>query len=315
MKKINKYIIMIVAFLSFLIINCESSSPKNLGESLEINLTPNILEPSTDIIIECSNVNMFDFPYKYPDDLITSYGHDGEKDLEKLMQRYYNSKINLTQNIYNVEEEKFGYNISESKNLVENTDSGIGLIFKEKLSGNKARYTLKSNVTSTYEAKFFGHYGGMKIMNLKIKYPEILSYNKDSVKIGDDITITSSIPFFDESSFSKEKLNTLLNRSYYIVWISKSSEIIVDSATSNWNSEKEPVTKDYYLTDKITPYSITFKIPPFAKTGKVHIVNETGVEIQGNISDSIVVSKSNSFAYYATKSELTILDASGNVIK
>ncbi|HPO49214.1 MAG TPA: hypothetical protein PLO89_02720 [Spirochaetota bacterium] len=134
-------------------------------------------------------------------------------------------------------------------------------------------------------------------------------------KFGDEITITSTETFFDEETFSEKKLNDLLKLNYYIVWMSKSTETETNFTITNGNFEKEPVPKEYYILDKITPYSITFKIPPFAKTGKVHIVNETGFEISGDMSKSLIVSKSNSFAYYSTKEELIITDVSGDQIK
>jgi len=304
MKKLNK--LFIFSIISIIIINCNTNSPKYIGLTPEIKITSEVLEPSTDITVECSNVNMFDYPDKIPDDLITNFGHDGERDVEKLLRRYYNTLVHFCCNFYDEKEKKLYYNFGSSNNIP---------IFKEKLSGNKAVYTLKSNVVSTSEAKFFGHYGRHKQISLSIKYPEFLSMSKDRSKIKDEITITSTKPFFDETTFSIKKLTDLFKLNYYIVWISKSTEIKTDSTTTNWNFEKEPVPKEYYILDKITPYSITFEIPPFAKTGKVHIVNETGFEISGDKSKSLIVSKPNSYAYYSTKEELIILDESGDEIR
>lgn len=306
MKKLNK--LFIFSIISIIIINCNTNSPKYIGLTPEIKITPEVLEPSTDIIIECSNVNMFDYPDKIPDDLITNFGHDGEKDVEKLLKRYYNTLVHFCCNFYDEKEKKLYYNFGSSNNIP---------IFKQKLSGNKAIYNLKSNFTSSL-ARFKGYYGGYTELYLSINYPEILSLNANKVKFSDEVTIRSTKPFFDETTFSEKKLSELLNLNYNIIWITSDSKIPIDFSMNDnnkWNFEKEPVPKEYYILDKITPYSITFKIPPFAKTGKVHIVNETGFEISGDMSKSLIVSKSNSFAYYSTKEELIILDESGKEIR
>lgn len=136
--------------------------------------------------------------------------------------------------------------------------------------------------------------------SLKINYPQILTLSNNKAKEGDEITVTSTKPFFVEESFTKEKLTKYLESGYYIIWVESDS---IKTDDFNKNSEKKPVGKEYYLIDKITPTSITYKIPPYAKTGKVHIINEEGFCSYNYPDDE---KYPNSPAYYSTAVDLEI---------
>ena len=269
MLKSNKYInnIVLSLFTIMLIISCENLSPNYLGVAPHIVIRPDILEPSTDIIVECTNVNMFDW-LDDKETLIDCYGGDGERDADKLLKRFYNSRVEcFSLNIFDTDKQDIYYQVTGyhllgvgAKNY---DDENRGSSFKQKISGYRAIYTLKSNVT-TSGVSFYSHAGGNSGMFIPIKYPELLSLDKSSANIGDEIEITSSKPFFDEETFSQEKLNNLLDINYYIVYITRdikipkewnikyykyavdsSDDVFIHNDNVRGNFEKCPLLKKY----------------------------------------------------------------------
>ncbi|HPK62999.1 MAG TPA: hypothetical protein PK426_11185, partial [Spirochaetota bacterium] len=84
---------------------------------------------------------------------------------------------------------------------------------------------------------------------LKINYPEYLSLSDNTVKIGDQVTITSSEPFFDKNAFNKSKLDTLLNFGLKIIWVEE-ERLSYEESDNLYKIdylEKTPVEKEYYV--------------------------------------------------------------------
>ena len=128
---------------------------------------------------------------------------------------------------------------------------------------------------------------------LKIKYPKTLTLSPSTAKVGDKVTITSTEPFFNNVTFSKEKLNTFLSSNYKIVWI---------EGEPKSNQEKRAVTKEYYID--VPSDSVTFTVPDYAKTGKVHVVNECGFR---GVSSKLITIKENTPAFFSTAEDLVIV--------
>lgn len=137
---------------------------------------------------------------------------------------------------------------------------------------------------------------------LQIKYPQTLSLSSSKAKIGDEITITTTEPFFIEESFTKDKLLEYLLANYYIVWVESD---LTEMDYFGVNFEKKPVEKEYYIVDSITPTSVTFKVPPYAKTGKVHVINEKGFCSYNYPYDE---KYPNSPAYFSSAIDLEIIE-------
>ena len=273
-----KYSKIIVILTLSLVILLSCMVGPNSDPPLELDILESSSDPLKEITIECYNMPIF----------------DESKELSI-------KTIDITQNSYGY---GIGFNTIVSK-----------ITYTQKINNNKAKFLLPVNITSGKftTIAFKGAYGKTKKI-LKINYPKYLSLNKNNSVSGDEITITSTKSFFDEATFTQTKLKALLEQYYYIVWIEGDEDkanlirsLCNDTdiyKLSNGNYEKLPVTKDYYILDKITPYSVTFKVPPYAKTGTVHIINEKGFVIQGD--NSIIVSNGDDYAYYSTSEELVI---------
>lgn len=152
----------------------------------------------------------------------------------------------------------------------------------------------------------YGSSGGSK-KRLRILYPEKLTLSANSLKPGDEVTITSSEPFFDPSSFSTGKIEKLLGTNYYIVWVEADmDQYRPDNGLEfcNENREKRPVPSSYYKT--ITPTEITFIIPDFAKTGRIHVINEYGFLATGE--NNPLVTKDDAPAFFCTANDLRIVN-------
>ena len=250
--------------LLFLILNCPIGP--TAGVPLDIDVIEASSDPLKEITIECYNLDIFD------------ESKEGHTTFIRMTNINYNSTYNLIS--YN----GFSYDVIQ---------------LSKKINNRTAKFLLPINVvTGTLSTGAFRGNGATR-KTLKINYPKYLSLNKNNAVSSDEITITSTKPFFDEATFTQTKLNTLLEQCYYIVWINGD-----ETKVPEYNNEKVPVTKNYYILDKITPYSVTFKVPYYAKTGTVHIINEKGFVVQGD--NSIIVSNGDDYAYYSTSEELVI---------
>ncbi|HNZ26332.1 MAG TPA: hypothetical protein PLG34_02225 [Spirochaetota bacterium] len=183
-------------------------------------------------------------------------------------------------------------------------------IFKEKISEYKAVYSIPFYSISGAVIIFKTH--PIKSRNmLKINYPEYLSLSDNTVKIGDQVTITSSEPFFDKNAFNKSKLDTLLNFGLKIIWIEE-ERLSYEESDNLYKIdylEKTPVEKEYYVD--VTSDRITFIVPPYAKTGKIHILNEKGLYIDPEDPDkefSDIITAPGAPAYFSTAVDLEIVE-------
>ncbi len=148
--------------------------------------------------------------------------------------------------------------------------------------------------TVSCKIKTYSIFGDSKKI-LKINYPKTLNLNPSTAKIGDKVTITSTEPFFDKATFSKDKLDLFLEKRYHIVWI----EI-------GYNDDKKSaVEKEYYVD--VTSDSVTFTVPDYAKTGKVHVINECGFFNSNYYPSPLVVTKENAPAFFSTAEALVIV--------
>ncbi len=183
-------------------------------------------------------------------------------------------------------------------------------IFKEKISEYKAVYSIPFYSISGAVSIFNTHAIRSRNM-LKINYPEYLSLSNNTVKIGDQVTITSSEPFFDKNAFTESKLNYLLNFGLKIIWVE--AERLSYEECSNVEKydylEKTPVEKEYYID--VTSDRITFIVPSYAKTGKIHILNEKGLYIDPEDPDkefSDIITAPGAPAYFSTAVDLEIVE-------
>ena len=278
------YFISILSILTVLLIGCP-----NYGMTVGETPIVEVLETSTDvekeITIKCHNLPIFDETKEMYTKEIWFIG------------TFYVSNYKLIPS----EDTIIGYN-----------GGAIKVQRKEKLSNYIAKFTVPKNIATGKIGvpAFKGAFGETNI--LKINYPKYLTLSNNKANTGDEITITSSKSFFDETTFTKEKLNKMLDIGYFIVWMSGTpkKEYLTSKpdvhSIGNGNTEKIPVEKEYYVIDKITPYSVTFKIPPEATTGTIHIVNEHGFTKPDNTSDNTFIIAQNDYAYYSTTEELII---------
>ncbi|HOV15590.1 MAG TPA: hypothetical protein PK771_14985, partial [Spirochaetota bacterium] len=154
---------------------------------------------------------------------------------------------------------------------------------------------LKIKIPYTAVSSRVSFISGTKVVSdkmFKINYPKTLTLNQSTAKTGDKITITSSEPFFDKATFSKDKLDFLLKHNYKIVWV---------ESDDKGDYEKRSVTKEYYVD--VTSDSVTFIVPDYAKTGKVHVVNEYGFI---GIPRKLITIKENAPAFFSTAEDLVI---------
>lgn len=181
-------------------------------------------------------------------------------------------------------------------------------IFKSKLSDSSAKYTIPFKTASGGVFIIGGpdehgddYEGYVNVgATLYINYPQTLSFSDNTVDIGQEVTITSSQPFFDKATFSQTKLDTLLSKDYYIVWVEGDIISSYNANMINGNPEKRPVTREYYVD--VTTDSITIKVPPYAKKGKVHIINEAGFASVY----SLLVTDPNAPAYFSSSVDLVV---------
>ena len=275
----RKYVMLFlpIVILSLSLINCGEWLDSS-GHWVDCDIVGDTLkEVSTDVTIEIYNWDELakaseeDIPIKC---LFFSGNYFGFDHNKTLLWVYYNSVI------YDVE------NLSISKNTLtvtippKSASSHISIVPHEPNSENCTKKALT------------------------IKYPQTLSLSNSKAKIGDEITITATEPFFIEESFTKDKLSEYLSINYYIIWV-ESDSIEIKYLSLNQNPEKKPVEKEYYIVDSITPTSVTFKVPPYAKTGKVHVINEKGFCSYNYPYDE---KYPNSPAYFSTAIDLEIIE-------
>ena len=263
--------------------------------TVKISVTPNNPNPSEDVTVKCSNYNLFDYK------TVAKY-----EQIDEIS--FYKKCFNVFQNIYC--NNQFEYSSSRS----------CGAVLKNKKSDREAVYTLSSNVVSCciYNAiKRKSTADGCDKNNLlfdnliyspsfiHINYPQKLTFTKN----GNKVTITSTNPFFDEATFSKNKAQNLANVGYHIVWYT-AKDVIPKGYIyyPNHNVDKKPVPKDNIDFDTLTPTSVTFTVPDDAVTGTIHVINEGGFVVDGTNDIGLVGNVENAPAYYSTATELTITE-------
>jgi hypothetical protein len=158
------------------------------------------------------------------------------------------------------------------------------------------------------------HYNYEDELSVKrVIYPAIGVLSESEAHIGDEIQITLSKPIFDVATFSQDKLKKLSEIEYYPIRLPERKDYVVSSYLGI-------AINDCVITD---PYHIKFTIPQGAISGQVLIMNEGGFEdwIDTNhpkadeLRQKYINFNSTScekYAYYASRTELLILDASGD---
>lgn len=272
MKNSNFLRTLILITFSVIILSCE---PQVLYPDFDFFIAESSVLPGGDITIESS--------YAWYDD-------NNPPNPEVVM-------VNCNQ--YLPDKGEFNYGVALSNAM-----------FKEKISEYKAVYSIPFNSISGAVSIFKTHAIRSRNM-LKINYPEYLSFSNNAVKIGDQVTITSSEPFFDKNAFTESKLNNLLNFGLKIIWIE--AERLSYEECSNVDKidylEKKPVEKEYYID--VTSDRITFIVPSYAKTGKIYILNEKGLYIDPEYSNNEscnIITDPNAPAYYSSALDLEIIE-------
>ena len=300
MDKIRNCIYLLVLILS--LTNCAPGGYWNDIDA-EISINPTTPVPGTDITVKCSNYDIFDY------DTIAWEATDNCDETA-----FYNDCFSIKQNILSDNRCIYGANYSN------------GSLFKEKKSNREAVYSLTSNAVSCYiyhdgifmrkstadgcdkNDKLFDDVN-YNIEYLHLSYPSYLSLDKTTAKIGDKVTITSSKPFFDESTLNDKKLARLFASGYIIVWYS--GNVIIQDPPSvyaqNMNIDKLPLPNTAIDLDSLTPTSVTFTIPDDAITGTIHVLNEGGFVVDGTNDIGLVGNVEGAYAYYSTAAELTIM--------
>ncbi len=159
-----------------------------------------------------------------------------------------------------------------------------------KISGDTATFPVPLN--SVTGVVYFRT--GYTTNKLTIQYPQELDMSDDSVRIGDEVTITSTKDFFDKDTFSSEKLQRLFDIGYNLVWITTS------------DNNTLPLDRKNLIIEKITSNSVTFIIPGEMKTGTIYIINEGGFEKSNYTDEALIVCKKDENAFYSTKKALVI---------
>ena len=178
----------------------------------------------------------------------------------------------------------------------------------EKKSDYEAVFQIKTcstgvdlHIKGSTESKKCGYIGWYEYeKSIRFDYPQYLTLDKTSAKAGDKVTVTSSKSFFDEATFSTEKVDKLTNKGYHIVWYSS------NRGTSDNNPDKKAVQNGKIDLDSLTPTSVTFTIPDDAITGTIHVLNECGFVVDGTNDIGLVGNVEGAYAYYSTATELTI---------
>ena len=145
----------------------------------------------------------------------------------------------------------------------------------------------------------------------KIIFPAEVTLSKSEAHIGDEISVTCAKPVFDVDTFSLDKLKRLEEINYCPIWLKcrGTANAWIDISISDCTID--------------SPYHIKFTVPENAVSNQVLVLNEGGFEnrVDPNVAgeeelcETYINFNSTScekYAYYASKTELLILDASGD---
>ena len=181
-----------------------------------------------------------------------------------------------------------------------------------RINDNESIYKIPLNISygvrnNNFHNRFMYNY----FTNKKVSYPTLAELSKSEVHIGDEVSVVCTKPFFDISTFSQDKLKRLENINYCPIFVKTYGDIHTRIAI--------PI-KDCTVTD---PYHISFKVPNETVSAQVLVLNEGGIQdlLPSNLSNidelrtkyiNFNSTSCEKYAYYASKTELLILDASGD---
>ena len=202
--------------------------------------------------------------------------------------------------------------ISSNEGIKCHYSYNIGAEEIRRISDDESIYKVPINISCGigniyFHTSFMYNYLGKK----KIAYPIGVDLSVSTGHIGDEIVVTCNKPIFDVETFTQAKLKQLEEINYCPVFVKKHGDIHARVAVPIENCK---------VSDE---YHISFHIPTDAVSGQVLLLNEGGIQnlLPANLSnieelcETYINFNSTScekYAYYASRTELLILDASGD---